>query len=126
MEVKLALIAVFAPLFSLSVIGAFINRFKRLSAYCAIVTCGVSFVLSWYLFLTHLYHFEPIIYYHPWLTINSLSLKFGVLLDPLSVMMMTVVATVSFWVHVYSLAGPVGAYARAPQGRNIYTHPVHV
>ncbi len=103
MEVKLALIAVFAPLISLFSIGAFFNRFRRISSFVSISACGISLVISWYIFLTHLHPFGPIIYYHPWISISSVNLKFGVLLDPLSVMMMTVVTTVSFWVHVYSL-----------------------
>ncbi|NOY96373.1 MAG: NADH-quinone oxidoreductase subunit L [Chlorobi bacterium] len=71
---------------------------------------GISFVLS--LFAAYQYFFVTVADgYHAIIPVNMLWLSFtdtlqiymGILLDPISVMMLVVVTTVSFMVHIYSL-----------------------
>ena len=72
---------------------------------------GVSFILSlitaysYFFGGHHVEGFQTIIPYELlWLKFNeSLQIKMGILLDPISVMMLVVVTTISFMVHIYSL-----------------------
>ncbi len=77
-------------------------------------TCGLG--ISWILSLITAYQYfllagkvegvyQKIIGFNTlWLQMtNTLHIDMGILLDPISVMMLVVVTTVSFWVHFYSL-----------------------
>jgi len=72
---------------------------------------GISWVLSVMTAITYFFGshhegaFETIIPFEKlWLTFSeTLQIKMGILLDPISVMMLVVITTVSFMVHIYSL-----------------------
>ena len=72
---------------------------------------GVSFILSlitaysYFFGGHHVEGFQTIIPYEVlWLKFNeSLQIKMGILLDPISVMMLVVITTISLMVHIYSL-----------------------
>ncbi len=102
------------PLFLFVVVGLFGNRFKPLVSG-VIGTTGLFTI--WVLSLVTAYQyffvvgrgvggaFEKILAVNMrWLNLtDKLHIDMGVLLDPISVMMLIVITTVSFMVHVYSL-----------------------
>lgn len=89
------------------------NKMKpAVAGIVATVSLGISCVLSWLLGIQYFSPsaessgiFEPVISHTTrWLTFNSsLYIDMGILLDPISVMMLIVITTISFLVHVYSL-----------------------
>jgi NADH-quinone oxidoreductase subunit L len=101
------------PLFAFLVTGLFGMKWKPIvSGLIGTAGLGISFVLSLitavqYFFLSG--HgeegFSTIIAANvSWLNFtDTLQVKMGVLLDPISVMMLVVITTVSFMVHIYSL-----------------------
>jgi NADH-quinone oxidoreductase subunit L len=104
---------VLIPLFLFVLIGFFGNRFKPVVSGI-IGTSGlfISMVLSFYtayqyFFIAHKAGevFGKIIAYNTvWLNLTEkLHVDLGVLLDPISIMMLIVVTTVSFMVHLYSI-----------------------
>lgn len=104
---------VLIPLFLFILIGFFGNKFKPLVSG-VIGTSGlfVSMALSYYtayqyFFVAHKAGevFGKIIGYNTvWLRLTEkLHIDLGVLLDPISVMMLIVITTVSFMVHLYSI-----------------------
>ncbi|MCX6278144.1 MAG: proton-conducting transporter membrane subunit, partial [Bacteroidetes bacterium] len=102
------------PLFMFVVVGLFGNRFKPIVSGIA-GTAGL-FVI-WVLSLITAYKyffvlgraadgaFEKFLAFNMrWLNLtDKLHIDIGVLLDPISVMMLIVITTVSFMVHVYSI-----------------------
>ena len=100
------------PLLVFLVTGLLGMKWKPLvSGVIGTVGVGISFFLS--LFAAYQYFFETASAngYHTIIPINMLWLSFtstlqihmGVLLDPISIMMLVVVTTISFMVHIYSL-----------------------
>jgi NADH-quinone oxidoreductase subunit L len=96
---------VLIPLFLFILIGFFGHRFKP-------VVSGISMVLSY--FTAYQYFFlvpkveetyQKLLGFNTvWLNLTEkLHIDLGVLLDPISVMMLIVVTTVSFMVHLYSI-----------------------
>ena len=77
--------------------------FARLAAYLTIIALGVGFALSIWLLRSSahdtVYAFAP----HLWLDLGAASIEIGLLLDPLTNIMLVVVTGVSLMVQVYSL-----------------------
>jgi NADH-quinone oxidoreductase subunit L len=104
---------VLIPFFTFLVLGLFGNKIKaKMSGLIGTTALFVSFLLS--IYTTYQYFFNSIKVdgaYQKILAFNVLWLRFtenlhvdlGVMLDPISVMMLVVVTTVSFLVHVYSI-----------------------
>jgi NADH-quinone oxidoreductase subunit L len=103
---------VLIPLLVFLITGLLGSRFKPLvSGIIGTVGMGLSFALSW--FTAWKYFFSGveegprqviIAAKTTWLHLtNHLQIDLGVMLDPISVMMLVVVTTVSFMVHIYSL-----------------------
>lgn len=92
----------------------------RTAGLIGTVALGAVTVLSYYTAATYFSAprladgtFEPLMPYNfQWLPFtSSLSIDMGILLDPISVMMLIVISTVSFMVHIYSfgyMRGEVG------------------
>jgi NADH-quinone oxidoreductase subunit L len=101
------------PFFIFIFLGLFGNRFKpQVSGYIGSAGLLSSFVLSYYTaFQYFLVHgkvdgvYQKIVAYNTtWLNFtDKLHVDMGSLIDPISVMMLVVVSTVSFMVHIYSL-----------------------
>ncbi len=101
------------PLFMFVLTGFFGNRFKPIvSGVAGTLGLGVSFVRSLFTAYKYLFGvgkagdvFQQIIGYNiTWLRFtDKLHIDLGVLLDPISVMMLIVITTVSFMVHIYSI-----------------------
>ena len=95
------------PVASFLLIGLVIRPlgadFARLAGYVTIFALGVGFLLSvWLLYSSAhgtVYAFAP----HLWLDLGAASIEVGLLLDPLTNVMLVVVTGVSLMVQIYSL-----------------------
>ena len=89
--------------FAALVVRPFLNRFSLLSALVTIAALGVALGFSiWALrsvILGHNLDFEPI----EWLRVGGATIDFGLLIDPLTSIMLVLVTGVSLLVQVYSL-----------------------
>ena len=104
---------VLIPLIIFVLVGFFGNRFKPLvSGIVGTSGLFVSMALSYYTAYQYFFVvprvgdvFQKIIGYNTvWLRLTEkLHIDLGVLLDPISVMMLIVITTVSFMVHLYSI-----------------------
>ncbi len=104
---------VLIPLFLFVLIGFFGNRFKPVvSGIVGTSGLFVSMALSYYTAYQYFFlvprvgdAFQKLIGYNTvWLRLTEkLHIDLGVLLDPISVMMLIVITTVSFMVHLYSI-----------------------
>ena len=95
------------PLGSFAVIALVIrplfNRYSLIAGYATIAALGTAFAFSiWTLrsvILHHDLHFEPL----EWLDVGGATIEMGLLLDPLTAVMLVVVTSVSLLVQIYSL-----------------------
>lgn len=101
-NIKLATWVVFLPFISLLLIGAVTRTYKKLSALVAICAISISTILATTLYIKNLYGVTQEIHYFEWLVTDYFVLKFGVIVDSLSIGMMMVVCIVSLLVHIYS------------------------
>ncbi len=101
---KLALLAVLAPLAGSIVAGLFGRTIGRVASHrVAIASVGVAFLCSCIIFYEVLggTRIEGSVY--TWLTAGSLKLEIGFLIDRLTALMMVVVTFVSLMVHIYTI-----------------------
>jgi NADH-quinone oxidoreductase subunit L len=101
---KLALLAVLAPLAGAIVAGLFGRSIGRVASHrVAISSVAVAFVASCIIFYEVLggTRIEGSVY--TWLTAGSLKLEIGFLIDRLTALMMVVVTFVSLMVHIYTI-----------------------
>jgi NADH-quinone oxidoreductase subunit L len=101
---KLALLAVLAPLAGAIVAGLFGRAIGRVASHrVAISSVAVAFVCSCIIFYEVLggTRIEGSVY--TWLTAGSLKLEIGFLIDRLTALMMVVVTFVSLMVHIYTI-----------------------
>lgn len=92
-------------------LGFFYNRIKEsISGWIGVAGLTASAVLSYYTAFQYLYHvpkvdgkFQTFVHSINWMNFtDTLKIDMGVLIDPISVMMMVVVSTISLMVHIYS------------------------
>ena len=97
----------FFPLGSFAVIALvirpFLNRYAQLAAYTTIFSIAVSLVLSIRAFQSIVDHSVNQQTMHSWLKIGDLDITIGVILDPLTAIMLVVVTSVSLVIQVYSI-----------------------
>ena len=98
------------PLFTFLVLGLYGRKvFKNASGIIGTISLLGSFILAVYTAYTYFHihqvsHPAEIPFKYTWLQFNeSMSIDMGVLLDPISVMMIVVVTFVSLMVHIFSL-----------------------
>ena len=103
-----ALAALLAPLAAFAVIMILTRRRARLSAGISIAAVGLSFLCAVGLLARHWQLEAPLQHTWQWMTSGELSITAGLLLDPLSLLMMVVVATISLLVQIYSLGYMAG------------------
>ncbi|MEO0283110.1 MAG: NADH-quinone oxidoreductase subunit L [candidate division WOR-3 bacterium] len=98
-----ALISFLLPFLSFIIIGFFIRRYGKISAYLSI-TCVLLSLFFSILSLIHL-NKNPGEYFIEWLWLSQklFTFKFGIWVDPLSSAMLFVVALVASMVQIYSL-----------------------
>ena len=96
-------IAFFSPLVACVIITLFFLRSKTYSSFLAIAGILTSFVCTVLLFLQIL-HAHPAEFQHSitWIHVDSLTINFGVLVNPLAIMMLLVVTGVGSAIFIYS------------------------
>jgi len=96
------------------VIRPFLNRYASVAGYLAIATIGTGLVLSLWALKSVVDEGSPDWATHSWLSVGALDVTIGVLMDPLTAVMLVVVTGVSFLVQVYSTGYMKGdrGYAR--------------
>ena len=97
------IVVVFTPFLSFVVIMVLTRSYPRVSAGVSIGAIAVSLAGALFLFSKHWHMAHPLQYTGKWLVSGDLSLRFGFLLDPTSLLMLSLVALISFLVQVYSL-----------------------
>ncbi len=104
----LTLTAMVMPLISFFLVF-FVTRSRvKLSCALSIACASVSLLISWFLLL-HFRHIQaPLVFQYLWLGVENTNISFGFLLDPLSLLMLCIVATISFLIQVYSLGYMAG------------------
>jgi NADH-quinone oxidoreductase subunit L len=95
--------AVLLPFLAFLAIIVFTRPYPRTSAVLSIGAVTGSLISAIFLLLTHWDLNHPIHYASQWFVTGNIAIPFGFLLDPASLLMLTVVAGISFLVQVYSL-----------------------
>ncbi len=98
------------PLALFVILGIFSKKIPAsISGWMGSIGLGVTFVLSYYAAYQYYLNgkvngvYQPFIYKYNWMNFtDKLHIDMGVLIDPISVMMLVVVSTISFMVHLYS------------------------
>lgn len=100
-----AVLTLLGPLVALLINGLFGRRYiKNKAPFVAITGVSVSFVCAlilFYLVSTQGYSVDGALY--TWVVAGSLQIPFGILVDPLTSIMLIVVTTISLMVHIYSI-----------------------
>ena len=96
------LLTVFMPLAAFALIMIFTRNNARLSLAISLVASTVPLIIAWAFFFTVNVK-EPIIYNFNWLVSDMVKVPFGFLLDPTSLLMFVIVATISWLVQIYSI-----------------------
>jgi NADH-quinone oxidoreductase subunit L len=97
------LLTVLLPLLAFGVIMIFTWRHHRLSLAISLTASTIPLIIAWCLFFKLHGLEEPIIYNFDWLMSDAVKVPFGFLLDPTSLLMLVIVATISWLVQVYSI-----------------------
>jgi NADH-quinone oxidoreductase subunit L len=103
-----AFLATFAPLFAFVLIMVFTRSNAKLSAGLSIFAITVSLGCALFLLGRNPSMPEPIEYTGRWLVSSDVQVPFGYLIDPLSLLMLVLVAAISFLVQVYSIGYMAG------------------
>ena len=100
----LAWTALFSPLAACIIITLFCLRSKTPSAFIAIAGILISFACTVLLF-AQIFQPHPAVEYQqslPWIHFDSLSIDFGILVNPLAIMMLMIVTGVGSAIFIYS------------------------
>lgn len=112
MDYTFTLLIPLIPLAAFLVLGLFGNRLKPMAAgVIGTLNLGAITIISYFTAYQYFFYSAVGSGYSPveainilWLTFtDQLQIQLGILLDPLSVMMLVVITTVSLMVHIYSL-----------------------
>ncbi len=101
---QLAWLALFSPLVACVIITLFFLRSKAFSSLIAIAGILTSFICCVLMF-TQIYHAHPAAQLQqsiPWIHFDTLSIDFGILVNPLAIMMLMVVTGVGSAIFIYS------------------------
>lgn len=96
------------PFLSMAVILIFTRHNPRVSSFISIGAISVSLCAALFLLLKLHGAGQPVQYQTEWISSDKLVIPFGYLLDSLSLLMLTIVAVISFLVQVYSLGYMAG------------------
>jgi NADH-quinone oxidoreductase subunit L len=103
-----AILTTWLPFISFLLIMVFTRDHRRLSAGLAITAVTGSLAGAAFLLIRHWGASQPIHYAARWLIVGDIYIPFGYLLDPVSLLMLLMVAAISFLVQVYSLGYMTG------------------
>ena len=101
-------LATMLPFVAFVVIMVFTRNHRGLSAGLSIGAITVSLLCAIFLLARHWHLENPNQYLGRWLVSGDISIPFGFLLDQASMLMLTIVATISFLVQIYSLGYMAG------------------
>ncbi|NTW37302.1 MAG: NADH-quinone oxidoreductase subunit L, partial [Syntrophobacteraceae bacterium] len=91
------------PFLSMAAILIFTRPNQRLSASISVGAITTSLLCALSELISRRHAGAPVQYQFPWLLADDIVIPFGYLLDPLSLLMLTIVAVISFLVQVYSI-----------------------
>ena len=103
-----ATLATVLPFVVFLLIMIFTRRHPRLSAGVSIAAVSISLISAIFLLARHWHLEAPIEYTGRWIVSGNITIPFGFLLDQTSLLMLSVVAAISFLVQVYSLGYMAG------------------
>lgn len=103
-----AMLGALLPFVSFVLIMVFTRPYPKLSATISVAAVSVSLICAISLLGRHWHLEHPIQYTTKWLVSGNLYIPFGFMLDQLSLLMLTIVAGISFLVQVYSLGYMAG------------------
>lgn len=103
-----AMLGALLPFVSFVLIMVFTRPYPKLSATISVAAVSVSVICALSLLGRHWHLEHPIEYTTKWLVSGELYVPFGFMLDQLSLLMLTIVAVISFLVQVYSLGYMAG------------------
>ena len=103
-----ATLTTWLPFIAFLLIVVFTREHRRLSGGIAVMAIVGSLLGALYLLVRHWGGGEPVHYSVRWLITGEVYIPFGFLLDPLSLLMLSLVAAISFLVQVYSLGYMAG------------------
>ena len=98
-----AILTTWLPFVAFLLIIVFIRGHRRLSGGIAVASVGISLVGAVFLLVRHSGFPHPIHYSTRWFVAGDIYVPFGYLLDPISLLMLCLVAAISFLVQIYSL-----------------------
>ncbi|MRG86183.1 NADH-quinone oxidoreductase subunit L [Salinibacillus xinjiangensis] len=90
------------PLLTFLLLIVLREKLKKASGYVAVLISGITFIVATLVFL-QLIDVGNFLMEWSWLTIGSIDISFGILLNPLNGLMLLLVAFISFLIHMYSL-----------------------
>jgi NADH-quinone oxidoreductase subunit L len=96
------------PAVAFVLIMIFLRAHPRQAAGVSIAAVSVSLLSAVWLLIRHWHMSTPIHFTVRWVASGDLTIPFGYLLDPVSLLMLTVVAVICFLVQVYSLGYMAG------------------
>lgn len=91
------------PLLSFGLIMVFTRERHRLSLAISLVASTIPLIIAWNFFFKFWGLKEAITYNFDWIVSDMIKIPFGFLLDPTSLLMLVIVATISWLVQVYSI-----------------------
>ncbi|MGP7987219.1 MAG: NADH-quinone oxidoreductase subunit L [Desulfobaccales bacterium] len=97
------LLTVFMPLTAFGLIMIFTRNRHCLSLAISLTASTIPLIIAWSFFFTLGGLEKPIIYNFHWLVSDVVKVPFGFLLDPTSLVMLCIVATISWLVQIYSI-----------------------
>jgi NADH-quinone oxidoreductase subunit L len=100
--------ATLLPFVAFVLIMVITRGYPRFSAGLSIGCVAASLICAVYLLIKYWNMEGPIQYTHRWLVSSDIYIPFGFLLDPISLLMLVLVAVISFLVQVYSLGYMAG------------------
>ena len=96
------------PFIAFGLIIIFFRGQDRIAAGISIGAISTALVCALFLLIKHWGLTDPILYTARWATSGQWTIPIGVLLDPVSLLMLTVVCAISFLVQIYSLGYMAG------------------
>jgi NADH-quinone oxidoreductase subunit L len=105
-SIFLACFAIVAlPLLSFALIMIFTWRNPKLSLIISLICSTIPLILAWTLFvkLQGVTLAQPIIRQFNWLVSDTVVVPFGFIMDPVSLLMLSIVATISWLIQIYSI-----------------------
>ncbi len=103
-----AVLTTLLPFAAFAVIMIFTRAYPRISATLSIATVAISLLCALFLLVVHWDLKSPIQSTFRWVVSGDIQIPFGYLLDPTSLLMLVVVAVISFLVQLYSIGYMAG------------------